>query len=473
MHRFLVWLTLLVLAACGGGEEPPGPPAALEDLSGASLTGTVGRELANPLRVRVTDGDGRGVPGVAVNFTVTAGGGLITQIPVATASSGVLFSVAAVVDSTDANGESQARWTLGTGAGEQRASVTVAGAPTLNITAQATTDEPADLVFAPGSAFIGIAGQPADGAIIARVADQFGNPVEGITVTWAAVEGGGSVGVATSETNASGNAETTVILGPAQGLHLYTASAAGLGPDTSGLVAVVGETDPTGDAFDTGSADFPSHDVTFFGGAVVENVVVFHFRFTGPVAPMSTSGPDPNNALLAYLEFDTDQDSTTGFWPLRRCAELDSLGLGVDLFIDLDPTSFLLQFVANPPPGAVPVTQVVSLTSNERCDFSQEFSGTVAATVPAYRGSTVSLAAPLSVFAGEPVFDFTSLFINFAAPALTDIVPDSLPYTFDLSTTTASRAAPSTGRARYLPEQFAFPPVSSGLSVLRRPGGGR
>lgn len=471
MARSLVRIVLLTgVVACG--TEPAGPPAALEDLSGASLTGIVGQELADPLVIRVTDAEGRPVPGVVVDFTVTAGNGQVTEVPTTqTTSSATQFSVAAgaaVADSTDGNGEVRARWTLGTSAGEQRVSVTVPSLAALTITAEAAPGAPAELTFAEASAFVGIAGQQADGPIVAVAVDEFDNPVPDVTVSWAAVSGGGSVGTASTVTDAQGRTQTTVTLGPGHGLHLFTVVSGTLGPDTIGVIAVVGASDPDGDAFSTGDPSFPSLDVTFFGAAVVDATIIFYTRFTSPVAALSVSGTDPSNALLAFLEFDTDRDSTNGFWPIRRCAAIDSLGFGVDLFIDIDQTSTLLQQLQNPPPGAIPVTRVDSLTSADRCDFSQTFFGGLVATVPVYRASTVSFSAPLSFFQNGGEFDFTSLFLNGAVPALTDIVPDLLPLPFDLT----PGAMPVRGRSdgqlsRHVPAPYRIGEVRTG--AFQRP----
>lgn len=470
MARALVCFVLLaVLAACGGEETAPaGPPAALADLSGTALTGTVGAELPDPLRVRVTDAAGQGVPGVAVNFTAGAGSGQVTAIPTTTSTSAAQLSVAAaVLDSTDANGEARARWTLGTVAGEQTVSVTVAGIETLVIRARADAGAPTAMEFLSSSAFIGVAGQQADGPITVRVRDQYNNPVRGVSVTWAALAGGGGVATAAGQTDSAGRAETTVMLGATHGLHLFSASAAGLGPDTVGVVAVFGVTDPSGDGLPTGDPAFPSHDVTVFGGTVVGNTLVLYYRFSGQVSPMVVSGNDPNNALLAFLEFDADQDSTTGYLAIRRCAEIDSLGFGVDAFLDLDPTSALLGSLPSPPDGAVPAARVDSLDSSDRCGAG--FFGGLAAVVPVYRGNTVSVGVPLGLFVNGPVFDFTSLILNAAAPALTDIVPDSLPQAFDLSGAVAAQAIRSGATARaYLPTALASAPVQAGRFVRAR-----
>ena len=98
---FVRLLSLGLLLACGGdssGPDDPGPAAALTAVSGGTQTGVVGSTLPQPVVVKVADAQGRGVPGVAVNFRIDSGNG----------------TLAPAVDSTDASGQAQTIWTLGT-----------------------------------------------------------------------------------------------------------------------------------------------------------------------------------------------------------------------------------------------------------------------------------------------------------------------------------------------------------------------
>src|SRR5687768_4467733 len=121
-------LSLGLLLACGGDpsgpdDDDPGPAAALTAVSGGTQTGVVGSTLPQPVVVKVADAQGRGVPGIAVNFRIDSGNG----------------TLAPGVDSTDASGQAQTIWTLGTNSTvEQRvvASVATVGT-TLSFTATA------------------------------------------------------------------------------------------------------------------------------------------------------------------------------------------------------------------------------------------------------------------------------------------------------------------------------------------------
>jgi hypothetical protein len=82
--KALVFGVLAVLVLGCGEHSPtpsqltqpsPPPPPALTIVSGNGQHGRVGEFLAEPLAVRVTDPNGNGVAGVAVRWTIVAGGG--------------------------------------------------------------------------------------------------------------------------------------------------------------------------------------------------------------------------------------------------------------------------------------------------------------------------------------------------------------------------------------------------------------
>ena len=86
-------------------------PHSLTKVCGDSQEGTAGILLAEPFVVLVSDEDGAAMAGVAVSFTVTAGGGTLS----------------AATATTDANGRAATRLTLGSDAGTNTVSATVAG----------------------------------------------------------------------------------------------------------------------------------------------------------------------------------------------------------------------------------------------------------------------------------------------------------------------------------------------------------
>jgi hypothetical protein len=92
-------------------------PVAMSLVQGQSQTAAAGSNVAINPSVKITDSQGRGVPNITVTFTVTGGGGTVTNPSVQTNSSGI-----ATVGS----------WTLGMGANTLLASApqTLAGNPT-------------------------------------------------------------------------------------------------------------------------------------------------------------------------------------------------------------------------------------------------------------------------------------------------------------------------------------------------------
>ena len=163
-------LLAILLAACGGGSgggggDQPVGPAAIQVVSGDAQTGIVGTELPLALTVRVTDSSARPSVGTTVNWSAAPGAGAVTP----------------TTATTDDNGTASARWALGTVAGTQRASATVAGIPAAQFTATATAGAVSAVVVTSPSM------QPYEGdtvQLVATVRDEFGNTVPGAVVTW-------------------------------------------------------------------------------------------------------------------------------------------------------------------------------------------------------------------------------------------------------------------------------------------------
>jgi alpha-tubulin suppressor-like RCC1 family protein len=211
----------LLAAGCngevvGGGHRP----AAVLVVSGDLQTGTVGQELPQPLVVKVVDEAGRPVRDQLVNFRVAAGGGSV-------------FAGSAI---TNREGIAQERWTLGTVAGdtqqvEARAvdPETGAGQVFATFRAVAQPGPAAQLEVLPPAPSSGRAGLPLADSVAVRARDQYGNPVAGATVWWAATSGGGSVSPATSVSRADGTARAAWTLGPSLGAQTARASLAGQG----------------------------------------------------------------------------------------------------------------------------------------------------------------------------------------------------------------------------------------------------
>lgn len=169
-------LLLAVLAcACGGGDGPPtGPPpktgpATLAVAGGNDQTAPAGTELSQPLVVRVTDAAGKPLAGVAVAWQVTAGGGSL-----------------APAGATDAAGEARARWMLGTAAGSNAATATVAGVSAALFSAAGAPGPVETVTLAPESAALEVG---ATRQLTAAARDRHGNAVSGRAFQWSSTRG--------------------------------------------------------------------------------------------------------------------------------------------------------------------------------------------------------------------------------------------------------------------------------------------
>src|SRR5205823_713547 len=192
-----------------------GPAATMAKSSGDNLTGQVATRLQTPHVVLVSDANGNPVAGVPVAWAAASGGG---------------GSVDPATSTTDANGHAQTFRTLGILIGTQTttATATVAGKDTtVTFSVNATAAGASQMTPAGGDGQTGTVGTTLPTQLSVRVADQFNNPVAGVTVTWTPATGSGSVNPTTSTSNGSGIAATTWTLGTAAGTQTVQATGAG------------------------------------------------------------------------------------------------------------------------------------------------------------------------------------------------------------------------------------------------------
>jgi hypothetical protein len=160
----------VLLGACKSGTEsrPPGPPAALAPASDTVRPGFANVTLADPLVVRVTDADGKGVPGTAVAWSVASGSGTL-------ASRQTL---------TDEGGRARNQWTLGVRAGDQHATafvVTTAGERFVDFRANVAPGATASILVSPTGAFLAV---NESRQFVATRVDTYGNSISDRPVTW-------------------------------------------------------------------------------------------------------------------------------------------------------------------------------------------------------------------------------------------------------------------------------------------------
>jgi len=177
-------------------------PAALTVVSGNNQTAAAGSALADALTVKVTDQYGNPVPGITVNFSVTAGAASLSSGTATTAS----------------DGKTQVNVTLGTAPGTVTISASVTGvSPAQTFTATATVGPAVAPAIVSGNGQTAAVGTLLTDPLIVKVADQYGNPLVGVAVSFTVTAGGGTLSPASMVTNSSGQAQVTLTLGTTAG----------------------------------------------------------------------------------------------------------------------------------------------------------------------------------------------------------------------------------------------------------------
>jgi hypothetical protein len=194
-----------------------GAPATVVIVAGNGQTATVNQNVAVAPAVLVTDANANPVPSTSVTFSPQ--GGSVTGGAATTAPNGV-----ATVGS----------WRLGTTAGSQQLTATVAGAGIggnpAGFSATATPDAAATMALVSGDGQSATAGTPVGVAPTVRVTDQFGNGVAGVQVTFVLTSGGGVITDSVKISDAQGLATLGGwTLGGAVGSNTIEARSSGLG----------------------------------------------------------------------------------------------------------------------------------------------------------------------------------------------------------------------------------------------------
>ena len=164
---------LLVIAGCSRSSPPTGPvvvPASITKVSGDIQTGTVGNVLPSDLVVRVLDASGNPVSNARVQWEAGAGSG----------------SPQPTVTFTNSDGVTSSKWTLGQVAGNAQLTAQVGGVLPAVFSATALPGAPAQVVSLPDAAELNVGDTL---RVRSNVRDQFGNEVQGQTVTYSTPDG--------------------------------------------------------------------------------------------------------------------------------------------------------------------------------------------------------------------------------------------------------------------------------------------
>ncbi len=291
-----------VLAALANGmgvtftaSAQPGNPSQLIVDVGQGQEAIVGTPVPIAPAVVVRDPFGNPVPAVLVSFAVTAGQGMV-QGGTPTSTAGGTAAVGS--------------WVLGQLAGPNTLSASIPGAMPVLFTATGRAGPAATLSIQAGQGQTAPAGTSVPVAPAVRVGDQFGNPVAGVTVTFAITGGGGTLIGAIGVTGSAGVAQAgNWVLGPSSGPNTLTATVAGLavvqftatataGGVASSVVLSTGqfETAVPGAA----TANRPAVVVRDFSGVGVSGVTV-NFAITRGTGTLSEASVVTNALGLATV----------------------------------------------------------------------------------------------------------------------------------------------------------------------------
>jgi hypothetical protein len=189
-----------------------GAPTQMIVQAGDNQSAIAGTAVSVAPAVLVRDAFLNPVPGVAVSFVVSSGGGNVT----------------AGAPITDAGGiAAVGGWTLGGSAGPNTLTASAAGLADVVFSATGNPGNAFAMALAAGNAQTDTVGATLATAYQVRVTDINGNGVAGVTVGWAVPLGQGSITPSTM-TNATGFASATRILGTIAGTHTATAAVGGL-----------------------------------------------------------------------------------------------------------------------------------------------------------------------------------------------------------------------------------------------------
>ena len=187
-------------------------PETLDIISGNDQEGLPGAALENPFAVEVRDGTDKPLPGVEVTFSVTRGGGTLSVTSV----------------TTDGNGRAESILILGSNAGTNTVTVSVAGIQEKETFNAEGVRIPETLDIISGNDQEGAPGAALENPFVVEVRDQTDKPLPGVQVTFSVTSGGGTLSATSVTTNSNGRAESTLTLGPNPGRNTVTVSVTGI-----------------------------------------------------------------------------------------------------------------------------------------------------------------------------------------------------------------------------------------------------
>ena len=286
-----------------------GTPSSVAISGGSVQTTVVTTAFTNALQVTVKDGFNNPVPGVVVTF-----------VPPATGATATLSSPTAT---TNALGVASVTATANTKVGAYTVGASVPGVvTTLSFGLTNTVGPAASLVATGGGTQSTLVTTAFANALQATVTDGSGNPVPGMTVTFAAPASGasGTLSAPTAVTNALGVASVTVTANGIPGPFVVTASVTGVPASisynltnigTAGLALTVS---PSRTSFTgPGQSVVFTYTVRNTGTLTATGVTVTDAKVPGVVCPATTLAPAATMTCTAtYVSTAADVTNGTG-----------------------------------------------------------------------------------------------------------------------------------------------------------------
>jgi adhesin/invasin len=182
--------------------------ASIAAVSGGGQSDTVHKTLGNSLVVKVADAFDNPVAGVTVSWSRTGDGAL-----------------SAASATTGADGQASVAYTFGGVVGTETVVASVAGVLTnASFSEVALASDAAGVAAVSGTGQSVRAGEALANSLVVRVTDVNGNPVADAAITWVATNG--TLGAATTTSNAAGISSNTLVAGTTLGNATVTASIA-------------------------------------------------------------------------------------------------------------------------------------------------------------------------------------------------------------------------------------------------------
>ena len=200
-------------------------PTTLSIISGDNQGGVTGETLTDPFIVEVRYGNDLPLAGLTVTFTVLTGGGTLS----------------ATTATTDANGQAEGTLTVGSDPGANTVEVSTANSvETVTFNAEAVLPPPTPTTL---STVPDLTGATAMDSFAVEVHDQNGDPLGGVTVTFAILGDDGSQRTTAVPTDENGGAAFMLPAGSDPGRYTITGSVEGIAETVTFTIVVPFEFD--------------------------------------------------------------------------------------------------------------------------------------------------------------------------------------------------------------------------------------